>query len=309
MSHEKEANFASAVVYLRNSAGLVAPFLQWVCGELGAHFARYEVILVNDASQDDSAGQVRRFAAENHPGGPITLVNMSLCQGPEMCMNAGLDLCIGDFIFEFDTMDLPPLAGHLVKAYQAALTGYDIVSVRPQKGRALSSRLFYRLFNRFSGAAYKLDTDYFRVLSRRALNRVHAISATPAYRKAAYAASGLKLLALEAPGGHRPAQSDRPARFSLAMNSLVLYTNAGYRLSAGISALMLLGTLAELCYTLAIYLGGGRPIEGWTTTMLVLTAGFFGVFLILALVLKYLSLLVDLIFRQQKYLVEGIEKL
>ena len=57
------------------------------------------------------------------------------------------------------------------------------------------------------------------------------------------------------------------------------------------------------------YLGGGKPIEGWTTTMLVLTLGFFGVFLILAVVLRYLTLLVDLVFKHQRYLVEGIEKI
>ena len=65
-----------------------------------------------------------------------------------------------------------------------------------------------------------------------------------------------------------------------------------------------------LLYTsLVIYLGGGKPIEGWTTTMLVLTLGFFGVFLILAVVLRYLTLLVDLVFKHQRYLVEGIEKI
>ena len=58
-------------------------------------------------------------------------------------------------------------------------------------------------------------------------------------------------------------------RFSLAADSLVLYTNAGYKLSCGIAGLMLLATLLEFVYTLVIYLGGGKPIEGWTTTMLV----------------------------------------
>ena len=98
-------------------------------------------------------------------------------------------------------------------------------------------------------------------------------------------------------------------RFSLAADSLVLYTNAGYGLSCGIAGLMLLATLLEFVYTLVIYLGGGKPIEGWTTTMLVLTLGFFGVFLILAVVLRYLTLLVDLVFKHQRYLVEGIEKI
>ena len=84
--------------------------------------------------------------------------------------------------------------------------------------------------------------------------------------------------------------------------------DAGYRISLSIAVAMLLLTLAELVYTLVVYLGG-RPVDGWTTTMLVLTVGFFGLFCILAIVIKYLSLLTELVFKQQKYLVEGVEKL
>ena len=71
---------------------------------------------------------------------------------------------------------------------------------------------------------------------------------------------------------------------------------------------MLCLALAELIYTLAIYFGG-RPIEGWTTMMFVLTVGFFGLFAVLAIVLKYLSLILELTFKKQTSLVEGIEKL
>ena len=53
----------------------------------------------------------------------------------------------------------------------------------------------------------------------------------------------------------------------------------------------------------------GHPVEGWTTTMFVITVGFSGLFAVLTIVVKYLSLLVDLVFKQQKYLVESIEKL
>lgn len=308
MNKEKESNFASAVVYLHNNEGQVTRFLERVWNELEEHFKQFEIILVNDASRDGSVEEARRFMAQPQRNMPLTIVNMSLYQGVELCMNAGLDLSIGDFIFEFDSLALGYPEGQIFEAYQTALTGYDIVSVRPKRGRSLTSRLFYGIFNRFSGSSYKIGTDLFRVLSRRALNRVHAISATPAYRKAAYAASGLKLCAIELPAA-AGADANQPLRFSLAMNSLVLYTDVGYRVCAGISVLMLLGTLTELVYTLVVFLGGGHPIEGWTTTMLVLSVGFFGVFLILALVLKYLSLVVDLIFRHQKYLIEGIEKL
>ena len=50
-------------------------------------------------------------------------------------------------------------------------------------------------------------------------------------------------------------------------------------------------------------------MPGFTTTMLVLTGSFFGVFAILTIIIKYLSLLVNLIFKKQRYLVESIEKI
>lgn len=43
--------------------------------------------------------------------------------------------------------------------------------------------------------------------------------------------------------------------------------------------------------------------------MLALTAGLAGLFIILTIMLKYLSLILKLIFQKQSYLVESIEKL
>ena len=217
---------------------------------------------------------------------------------------AGLDAAIGDFVYEFDTLQTPYAPEMIWQAYEKALEGNDIVTVGPEKTRACS-RLFYSVFNRFSRSAYPVGTDAFRLVSRRAINRVHAVSEHLPYRKAAYAASGLRVAALTFSG--RLAAEDGE-RLDLAADSLALYTAAGYRLSLTVTVGMLLLTLAELVYTLAVALTG-RPIEGWTTTMFVLTVGFFGVFLVLTLVIKYLSLLVDLVFRRQKYLVESIEKL
>ena len=307
MSQNKEQTYVSAVAYLHNDAAQVQAFLTSLNLALSAHFVHYEIILVNDASRDDSAAAVKNCVKTAPEKLPVTLVNMSVFQGVELCMNAGIDAAIGDFIFEFDSL-CEVGEEIIVKAYETALTGYDIVSVSPQKNRNFLSGMFYRIFNACSATQGKLQTDVFRVLSRRAINRVHAVSPTPVYRKAAYAASGLKMTVLRDKDAPKYG-SNRPVRLSLAVDSLALYTNAAYRFSLGIAGLMLLGTLGELIYTLAVYLGGAKPIEGWTTTMFVLTVGFFGVFAILAIVLKYLSLLVDLVFKHQRYLVENIEKL
>ena len=92
------------------------------------------------------------------------------------------------------------------------------------------------------------------------------------------------------------------------MDSLALYTDAGFKASTGITLFMLALAVAELLYTIVVF-AAGRPVEGWTTTMLVLTVGFAGLFAVLTVVVKYLSLLVDLNFKKQRYLVESIEKI
>ena len=219
-------------------------------------------------------------------------------------MNAGLDAAIGDYVYEFDSTELCYAPTLIMQAYRAALDGSDIVSVCPRTVRGGSS-LFYKVFNAHSQSAYRLRTDAFRLVTRRAINRVHASSTHLPYRKAAYAACGLKMTDLEFDGR---VGAGAPHRFNLAIDSLALYTDAGFKASVGITLFMLALALAELVYTLVIF-ATGHPVAGWTTTMFVITVGFAGLFAVLAIVVKYLSLLLELTFKQQKYLVESIEKL
>lgn len=304
MKELKEKNFISAVVYLRDESSAAVPFLSELDAQLDAHFDQYEIVAVNDGSSDDTVELVRQYAKANLKK-PLTILHMSLQQGVEMCMNAGLDMAIGDFVYEFDSTWMEYDANLIWQAYQKALEGNDIVRVCPSRSKG-SSRLFYKVFNTFHKSPYKLHTEAFRLVSRRAINRVHAVSSDLPYRKAAYAASGLKMAELRFEG---TVPSNQYERFGLATESLALYTDAAYRISLGVAGVMLCLTLAELIYTLYIFFGRGGAIEGWTTTMFVLTVGFSGVFAILAMVLKYLSLLVNLVFKKQKYLVESIEKI
>lgn len=308
----KESNFVSAVVYLHNCENSIKSFLTLLNAKLSDAFLKYEIIFVNDSCTDGTIKIVKETAAQLNITVPVTIVNMSIYQGMELCMNAGLDIAIGDFVYEFDTTQTGYDEALIFEAYKTALTGFDIVSVSPSKDRSVTSRAFYSLFNKSIKSQYAVHTDIFRVLSRRAINRVHSISPNVPYRKAAYATSGLKLTTIIA--SNFTSKKSNDTRLTLAVDALAMYTNAAYKLSLGISFAMLFATLLEVFYTVYIYINylffdSARPVEGWTTTMLFLTGGFFGVFLILAIVIKYLSLLVELVFKQQKYLVEGIEKL
>lgn len=301
----KEHNFISAVFYVKDKEPQTLDFLRTLDSCLDEHFLQYEIIAVNALGEQNDSKTLKDWAKETAK--PLTMVNMSAGQSHEQCMNAGLDITIGDYVYEFDAAVMNYPKEIIYQAYEAAMQGNDIVTVCPKQEKG-SSRLFYSIFNRHSGSTYKLRTDAFHLVSRRALNRTHAMNENLPYRKATYAACGLKVAELEfiSMVGKQATKSDNPTE--LALDSLILYTNFGYQFSLGFSLLMLFGTIAMGGYTLATYLIG-NPINGWTTTMLALTAGLTGLFAILTMILKYLSLILKLIFQRQKYLVESIEKL
>ena len=74
------------------------------------------------------------------------------------------------------------------------------------------------------------------------------------------------------------------------------------------TALMILVTVIMLVYSIVIY-AMGIAIEGWTTTILFLSVAFFGLFAVLTVVIKYLQLIIDLVFKRKHYSYESIEKL
>ena len=50
----KEKNFVSAVVYLHNDGARAVEFCRTAAAELDAHFAQYELVVVDDACTDDT---------------------------------------------------------------------------------------------------------------------------------------------------------------------------------------------------------------------------------------------------------------
>ena len=92
------------------------------------------------------------------------------------------------------------------------------------------------------------------------------------------------------------------------MDSLILFTEMGYSFAKAMTILMMLMSVLMIVYSVVIY-ATAHPVEGWTTTILFLSVAFFGLFGILTVVIKYLQLLVNLVFKRKQYTYESIEKL
>ena len=307
----KEKNFVSAIIYVHNAENRIERFLAKIITILEGNFEHSEIICVNDGSDDSSLVKIKE-ASKIAKITSVSVLNMSYFHGLELSMNAGVDLAIGDFVFEFDNTQPDYEAKEVMNVYRRALKGFDIVSAVPNKKERFSSWLFYKVFDMFAKTSCEMHTESFRILSRRVINRISSMNKTVPYRKVIYATSGLKTDRIV----YQPQidnigmddQTENHYRLGLAIDAMILFTNVGYRFSITMMALMMLISIIMLMYSVIIYTTA-HPVAGWTTTVLFLSIAFLGLFGILTIIIKYLQLLINLVFKRKQYSFESIEKL
>ena len=310
----RESKFVSAVVYLHNDEKNVPAFLDMLTKTLDRDFNKYELIFVNDASTD--AGVARIYdciESGTLMGDMISIVQMIHFQGLEAAMNAGRDVAIGDFVFEFDDLYVDYEPETLYEIYRHALKGFDIVSARSDARMRFTSRMFYRIYNFASRGSGEIGPETFRVLTRRAINRVKTIGQYIPYRKAVYMNCGLNADTIvyrstDAPGAVTQ-HYNRTERTSLALDSFIYFTNILERVSFIISCAFIVITLLVAIDILVEFFSRTRTVEGWLSTMGFMSLGFMGVFILLTIILKYLSVLLNLVFKKQRYMIAGVEKI
>lgn len=116
----------------------------------------YEIILVNDASPDESWASIMRICARDMK---VKGIELSRNFGQHYAISAGLANCSGDWVVVMDC-DLQDRPEEIPNLYQKALDGWDIVQAR----RAVrQDNLFKKLSSKLFGIAYRwmsgLDHD------------------------------------------------------------------------------------------------------------------------------------------------------
>ena len=164
----------SVVVPLYNEHGNVHPLVARIAGivERLPGSPSYEIVLVNDGSNDDTLAEIRE---EMQRRKNIVLVNMSRNFGHQLAATAGLDVSRGDAVvlMDGDLQDPPELIETFLEKYRL---GYDVVYAirRTRKGESpfklFTARMFYRTIKRLTNVAIPVDTGDFRLMSRRVVN-------------------------------------------------------------------------------------------------------------------------------------------
>jgi len=305
----KEKKFVSIVIHLKENPQHLVYFLNQLDQIFSNNFETYEYIVVNNSENIDlntylTNDEKQRINAVIH------IVNLSWVHNLEDAMRAGIDLSIGDFVFEFDSVVLDYDLTLIMDVYKACIHDFDAVAAVSSKANIFTSKMFYKLLTSFSNNI-NLKTETFRVVSRRMINRASNSKEAFRYRKFNYHYSGLKSkIVIYDPIETKDYKVDftLSEKFSLASNIMIYYSQIGTHLSMYLSIFFFLISVLVGIYSILSFLVLKENIqEGWTTTMLFLSISFTGVFGILAVLSKYMEVLLKEVQINKAYTYKSIE--
>lgn len=308
---EKNKCFVSTVIYIHDrSKEEVTHFCDTVIRKLADSFENNEVIFVCDDHGMVGEKDITQILKSLELNVLAETVQMAYYQGIEASMCAGDDLAIGDFLFEFDNIDVDYNPDLVLEVFEKARSGYDIVSAGDDS-MSIGSRVFYRLMNH--SRSYEVRHESFRVVSRRAVNRIKILNNTIPYRKVSYAACGLPTAyvhyePVKGVKKHKLNRHERSYRVNAGMDYTMIYTKAVEKLTFALSALFLLVTIATGVWAIYSYLVEDNVVGGWVSLMGVISFGFFGVFLLISVMIKYMSLILEANYKKEAYVVESANK-
>jgi glycosyltransferase involved in cell wall biosynthesis len=119
---EKVDVFVSVVAPLHNHGAVVADFVKDVYDLLDSHYANYEIVLIDDASQDDTIEQIRRVLRGFRC---VRVLRLSREMGAELALLAGLESAIGDYVVTMDANSDPP--AEIIPMVELSRAGNDLV--------------------------------------------------------------------------------------------------------------------------------------------------------------------------------------
>jgi glycosyltransferase involved in cell wall biosynthesis len=166
----------SVVAPVYDEEELIEEFVRRTCAAVAEH--PFELVLVNDGSSDSTPEILDRIAATDPR---VRVVHLSRNFGHQAALTAGLEHAIGDVVamIDADLQDPPELIMDMVAQWSQ---GADVVyAVRRQREGETRFKLataswFYRLFDKLAQVDLEPNSGDFRLLDRRALNALLAMT-------------------------------------------------------------------------------------------------------------------------------------
>jgi glycosyltransferase involved in cell wall biosynthesis len=201
----------SIVVPVFNEEEAIDIFIKSIKEHLSYNSISYEIVFVNDGSQDATLNAALALQAREPF---IKVVNLSRNFGKEAAMSAGLEYAKGDavIVMDVDLQEPPELIPQMIAKWRE---GYDVVYGKrvcrqtDSLFKRLTAGLFYKGFNKIADFKIPADVGDFRLMDRAVVDALNALPERVRFMKGLFAWVGFKTYALEFERRERQAGSTK----------------------------------------------------------------------------------------------------
>lgn len=245
---------------------------------------RFEILFVNDGSQDGTERIIRAIAEGRDD---IALINLSRNFGKEAALFAGLNHATGDAVIplDVDLQDPPDVIAEMVGRWRE---GARVVNARRRNRdndgvlRAMTARAFYRVFNAISDHPMPSDVGDFRLFDREVVEAIRQLGERSRCNKALFSWVGFEA---EEIVYDRPARACGTTRWSwwklwkLALDGIFSSSTMPLRIWTYVGVFIALAALVYSAFLFVRTLVLGADVPGYASTViLILVFGGMNVF-------------------------------
>ena len=268
--HERPARPAlSCVVPAYNEAANLPGMLTELIAQLRELTDRFEIIVVDDGSRDDTARVLAPFLA--NPG--VRCIHLSRNFGKEAALTAGIDHAEGDAVLLMDADRQHP-ASLVPQMLEAWRRGVDMVcAARASRGdetlaKRIGTWLFYRIVNANNAVPIPVDAGDFRLMDRRVVEALKSLPERNRFMKGLYAWVGFHNVIIPYVPAERHAGVSTFSLRSLvrlALTGVTAFSNVPLRLWSGVGALIAVGAIGFGAVIVVEHFIRGHDVPGWAT--------------------------------------------
>lgn len=232
----------------------------------------YEIILVNDASPDNSWDEIVK-QCESNP--KVKGINLSRNFGQHYAITAGLHYAKGDWVVVMDC-DLQDRPEEIPNLYSKAQEGYDSVlaqrvSRQDTAIKKMSSNLFYKLFSYMTDTEQDASVANFGIYNRIVVDAILEMGDAMRYLPTQVQWVGFKKAYLPVEHSERAegkSSYNFKRLFKLALDTMISFSDKPLRLTVKFGFIITaLSLLAAFCF-LFRWLSGDIVVLGYTSIMI-----------------------------------------
>ena len=264
----------SVVAPVFNEEAVLDEFYRTLCETLDTLPYRFEIIFVDDGSQDDSLKAMHDLRTQDTR---ISIIELSRNFGKEIALTAGLDHCQGEaaIIIDTDLQDPPELIEDMLQEWQ---NGYQVVYAKrlTREGetwtKKLSSYLFYRVIQRIAKFDIPEDTGDFRLLDRTVVDAITQLREQHRFMKGLFSWVGYRQKAIPFDRKPRHAGTSKWSYWRLwnfALEGITSFSTAPLRIATYLGLFTALSAFVFGLYIIYDTLIWGNPIPGYPSLMVV----------------------------------------